>query len=199
MLLRFIFVLFSFILLFNFSAYAQEKKIEETPITKWIKAENKLLATLPTENQKVFFILRNKHSVIRTINIVHRDIKSAVKACGKENPEIKKEMNTRLNEWENSIFPILKEAEKFLKQELKEQQAFYATDYKHVTKLNDEAYKFSESKIEKKPVTSEEACRGLLESMDNTEDKLINLLQDILLPQEVIQNRVDRAEKAEKK
>jgi len=52
-----------------------------------------------------------------------------------------------------------------------------------------------ESKIEKTPVTTEEACQSLLESMDDTEDNLISLLQDILLPQEVIKNRVERANK----
>lgn len=202
MSLRFILAVLSLVLLFNFSALAAEKvdekkdsKKEVTPITEWIEAENKLLATLPIENQKVFFIMRNKHSVIRTINVVHRDIKNAVKSCGKENPDLKKEMNTRLGEWEDSVFPILKEAEKFMKLELKEQKAFYESDYKHITNLNDKAYNFSESKVEKKPVTTKEACRSLVESMDNTEDKLIGLLQSILLPQEVIQSRIERDNK----
>ena len=173
-------------------------KIQEenkTPITEWIDAENALLATLPKENQKVFFILRNKHSTIRAIRVVHRDIKNAVEACGKENPSLKKEMNARLKSWEKGVFPILKNAEGFLKRELKEQEAFHESDYKHVTKLNDKAYEFSDGKVEKTPVTSEKACRALLNSMDDTEDNLISLLQDILLPKEVIQNRVDRADK----
>lgn len=175
------------------NAGAQEKK--KTPITEWIDGENTLLATLPKENQKVFFILRNKHSTIRAIRVVHSDIKNAVRACGKENPPLKKEMNARLKSWEKSVFPILKNADSFLKKELKEQEAFHVADYKHVTKLNDKAYEFSESKIEKTPVTTEKACRSLLQSMDDTEDNLISLLQDILLPKEVIQNRVDRADK----
>jgi hypothetical protein len=199
MFVRFFIPVFCFVLFFGAASYADDKKEEapkeKTPITKWIDAENELLASLPRENQKVFFILRNKHSVIRTIGIVHRDIKNAVKACGKENKNLKEEMNTRLKEWESSVLPIIKEAEKFLKRELKEQEAFHVSDYKHVTKLNDKAYKFSESKVEKTPVTTEEACRSLLESMDDTEDNLISLLQDILLPQEVIKSRVERANK----
>lgn len=201
MIIRFLIPLFCMFLLFSAIAFAQDtatEKTQETPITKWINAENQLLASLPKENQKIFFILRNKHSTMRAINIVHRDIKNAVKACGKENPTLKKEMNTRLKEWENGVFPILKNADSFLKSELKEQQAFHVRDYKYVIKLNDEAYEFSESKIEKTPITTEASCRSLLKSMDDTEDKLISLLQDILLPKEVIQNRVDRSTKDKK-
>lgn len=202
MSIRFFIPIFCLLVLFALPVFAQknnEEKKESTPITEWIDAENKMLASLPKENQKVFFILRSKHSVIRTIGIVHRDVKNAVKACSKENKNLKDEMNTRLKEWENAVLPVINEAEKFLKRELKEQEAFHVADYKHVTNLNDTAYKFSESKVEKTPVTTEESCRGLLASMDRTEDELISLLQDILLPQEVIQNRVDRADKANKK
>lgn len=201
MIIRFLIPLFCIFLLFVTVAFAQDKKAqdakdfkaEETPITKWIDAENKLLESLPEENQKIFFILRNKHSTIRAINIVHRDIKNAVKACGKENPSIKMQMNTRLKEWEKAVFPILNNAESFLKNELKEQNAFHVKDYEYAVALNDKAYAFSESKIEKTPITTEKSCRSLLKSMDDTEDKLISLLQDILLPKEVIQNRVERS------
>ena len=185
--------------IFIVPAYAEDKKaIEDTPITKWIQAENALLDTLPKQNQKVFFVLRNKHSVIRTIGVVRRDIKNAVKACGKENKDLKKPMNARFKEWESAVLPILDEAEDFLKLELKEQEAFHISDYKHVTKLNEKAFKFSESQIQKTPVTSKEACESLLASMNDTEDNLINILQDILLPEEVIRERLKQTEEAKK-
>jgi hypothetical protein len=158
-----------------------------------------MLDSMPRANQKVFFIFRNKHSVIRSIEVVHKDVKSAVRSCGKNNPDMKKEMNARLKEWENSVFPILKEAKKFLKQELKEQEAFHASDYNHVMKLNDKAYKFSESKIEKQVVSSKESCEGLYASMDNSEDKLVTMLQTILLPEEVVRERIEQQEKNAKK
>ena len=173
------------------------EKQEETPITKWIAAENSLLDTMPKSNQEVFFVLRNKHSVIRTLWVVHRDIKNAVKACGKNNKDLKKPMQERLEDWENAVLPILKDADKLLKVEVKEQEAFHASDYNHVIKLNDEAYKFSESKIEKTPVTTQGACEGLLASMDETEDNLVSILQDMLLPEEVVRERIEQAQKAE--
>ncbi len=187
----------------SFPAIAEEKKEKEkyakaTPITEWIDSENHLLGTLQRKGQEVFFVLRNKHSVIRTIRVVRRDVKNAVKACGKNNKELKASMETRFKEWESAILPILDTAEKFLKTELKEQEVFHVSDYDHVMKLNDDAYKFSESKIQKSPVTTKEACEGLLKSMNTTEDKLVGLLQEVLLPQEVVRKRAERIEAAKK-
>jgi hypothetical protein len=178
---------------------AKKDIVKETPITKWMKAENTLLDNLPRSNKEVFFIFRNKHSVIRSIEIIRDDIGGAVKACGKANPEIKKEIRTRFKDWKNAVLPILKEARKFLKKELKEQEAFHTDDYHYVMKLNDKAYNFSEGQITKIPVTSKKACEGLLKSMDSTEDKLVGLLQSILLPEEVVRERLEQAKKAEEK
>ncbi len=175
------------------AADEKKKEVSSTPITEWIEAENKMVDSLPTGNQKVFFVMRNKHSVIRSIHVVHGDIKKAVTACGKENKDLKKPMADRLKEWEEVVFPILEDAEKFLKQELKEQEAFHISDYKYVMKLNDKAYEYSDSKIEKTPVTTPKACNQLLASMDQTEDQLIRLMQEILLPEAVVRKRAEMA------
>lgn len=171
---------------------------KETPITEWISSENALLKRLPKQNQQTFFILRNKHSVIRSIETVKRDVGNAVKACSKNNKELAKPMNTRFKQWTSIIDPILKEAKDFLNLELKEQEAFHITDYRHITKLNDKAYKFSESQIKKSPVTTKGACESLLESMDRTEENLVNILQDVLLPEEVARERSEQYQKIQK-
>lgn len=187
--------------LFATPVMADEKVKEdikkETPITKWIEAENSLLDSMPKPNRDIFFVFRNKHSVIRSIEIVRDDIGAAVKSCGTENRDMRKELNARFKQWQNAVLPILKEARKFLKQELKEQEAFHVSDYQHVMTLNDKAYAFSEEKIEKKPVSTKEACEGLLASMDASEDKLIQLLQTILLPEDVVRQRLEKSKKSD--
>lgn len=169
----------------------------ETPITKWMAAENAMIDKLPIQNQKIFFVLRNKDNVIRSVKMVERDVQIAVKSCAKENPEIGSEIKSRFKDWQNAVNPILKEAESFLKKELKEQEAFHISDYKHITKLNDKAFEFSEEQIQKKPVSSLEACQGLIKSMDRSENQLVELLQDILLPEEVVRKRLERAKEAQ--
>ena len=181
-------------------AEENRKKVEaeikkETPITEWISSENALLKRLPKQNQQVFFILRNKHSVMRAVETVQKDVGNAVTACAKNNKSISKEIKSRYKSWMSSIDPILKEAKKFLEVELKQQEAFHVTDYRHIVKLNDKAYAFSEGQIKKEPVTSLKACNGLLDSMDRTEENLINILQDVLLPEEVARERAEQAHK----
>ncbi len=179
-------------------ALAEEKKedAKETPITKWIEAENKLIDTLPRQGKRSFYVMRNKHGVIRSVRIVRRDVGNAVKACGKENPDLKKPMRDRFKQWEEAVVPVLDLADKFFKEEIETQQIVHPGDFRHVLKLNDKAYTYGEKQIEKQVVTSKEACEGLLESMDRTEDKMVELLQDMLLPESVIRERAERAKAA---
>lgn len=176
-------------------AYAQKAKEVEVkpegknPVTEWMAAENKLIDTLDRRGKERFLIMRNKHSVIRTIKLVERDVGSAVKACGKNNADIKKDMDARFKDWQGAVNPILKDAQKFLDKEIEEQQLVYPSDFRHVLKMNDKAYEYSEKQIIKEVVTSKEACGKLLASMDRTEDQLVQLLQDILIPENVIRER----------
>lgn len=162
---------------------------ENTPVAQWMDAENKLIDTLNKTGKESFLILRNKHSAIRSVRIVERDVESAVKSCGKNNPDLKNDMDARFKQWKGSINPILKDAEKVLNREIEEQQLVYPADFRHVLKLNDKAYDYSEGMVKKEVVTTQEACRGLLDSMDRTEDRLVQLLQEILIPADVIRQR----------
>lgn len=164
---------------------------QKTPVSEWMTAENKLIDTLNKEGKEDFYILRNKYSVIRSIRVVERDVGNAVKACGKSNADMKNPMDARFKDWQNAVDPILVDAEKFLNKEIDEQQLVYPTDFRHVLKMNDKAFEYSESKIKKQVVTSKEACSKLLDSMDSTEDRLVELLQDILVPSNVIRERTD--------
>jgi len=97
------------------------------------------------------------------------------------------------------VNPIIDDAKTFLKTELKEQNAFHQSDYDHIVKLNDKAYKFSNDQVKKTPVTDLKSCQKLIASMDRTEDDLISLLQDILIPEEVIRSRSEQLKKAKNK
>jgi len=183
----------------NASAFAADEKKPanqtETPVSEWMDAENAMIDGLKKKQKETVFILRNKHGVIRSVRVVDRDVGNAVKACGKENPEIRKDMDTRFKDWQNAVLPILDTAQDFLDKEIDSQKTVDAKELRSVLKLNDAAYAFGESKIEKMPVTEKEACRDLLKSMDRTEDQLITLLQDMLLPENVIRERAERASK----
>lgn len=166
----------------------------KNPVSEWMAAENKLIDTLNRSGKERFLIMRNKHSVIRTIKLVERDVGAAVKACGKNNADMKKDMDGRFKDWQNAIHPILKDAQKFLDKEIDEQQLVYPSDFRHVLKMNDKAYEYTEKQVIKEVVSSKEACEKLLASMDRSEDQLVQLLQDILIPENVIRERTKDSE-----
>lgn len=169
-----------------------------TPLKKWIDAENALIDPLAPKDKESFFILRNKYAVHRVIKIVERDVGNAVTSCGKNNPDIKEKMDARFKQWTNAVDPILVTAKKQLDKEIDTQTLVDVKAARNVLKLNDDAYEFGEKQITKQPVTTKEACEDLVASMDRTEDDMVKLLQETLLPESVIRKRSEDAQKAKK-
>jgi hypothetical protein len=180
------------------SAPPPAKAATKTPLDTWMDAENALIETLSNKDKESVFILRNKHSVIRVIRVVERDIKAAAQSCGKNNPEMKERMDARFKQWQSAVNPILDMAQKQLDKDIKAQKMVDAKEFRRVLKLNDAAYEYGENQIVKRPVTTPEACEGLIESMNRTENEMILLLRETLLPESVIRARDEKAAKEEK-
>lgn len=187
-------------------AFAQKKEPEKAApvakeetqspaLKKWIDAENALIDPLSDKDKESFLILRNKYSIIRVIKVVERDVGSAVKSCGEKNKDMKEEMDGRFKQWKDAVNPILATAKKQLDKDLDAQKIVDAKKAKEVLKLNDAAYEEGEKAIVKTPVTTKEACEGLLASMDRTEDDMVKLLQQTLLTESVIRQRAAQEEK----
>lgn len=172
-------------------AYAQEEQAAaqpqpETPITKWMAAESAVVAGLDDQGKETYFILRNKYGLIRAIRIVKKDVGKAVQSCGQANPDMQDQMYKRYAAWTDSVDPILRTAESYLKQEIKLQTVVELGTFMDMLDLNDEAYDFQQASIEKEPVTTAEACKNLLISMDRTEEDMLRLMQAVLLPESLI-------------
>lgn len=171
---------------------------KDTAVAKWIEAENALIDPLAVKDKESVFILRNKHSVIRVIRVVERDIQNAVKSCADKNPDMKDRIEDRFKQWQGAVVPILDTAKKQLDKDIAAQTIVPVKDLKNVLKLNDQAYNDSEKQVTKQPVSTKDACEGLIKSMDRTEDEMINLLQQTLLTESVIRSRAEKEAPAEK-
>lgn len=174
-----------------------DPKAPTGPLKDWIDAENALIDPLSDKDKESFFILRNKYSILRVVKVVERDISKAVDSCSKENPDMKSKMTERFKEWSSAVDPIVDTAKKQLDKDIESQKIVDVKKARNVLKLNDKAYEYGESKITKNPITSKESCEGLLASMDRTEDTMITLLRQTLLPEAVIRSKVEK-EMAEK-
>lgn len=181
----------------------EEKKAEATPAPKknptpvdeWVEAENAMIDKLSEDDQAKIFIMRNKHSVIRAIGVVERDIGAAVEACGKNNPDMKDSMSERYKQWQNAVNPIIKTAQKNLDASINSQKIVKASEFKKVLKLNDMAFEYGDKMTVKKPVSSKDACEKLVKSMDKSEDEMVTLLRQSLLPENVIKDRAEKKSK----
>lgn len=177
---------------------AQSAKTGPTGATKkWIDAENAMIDPLSKEERGSILILRNKYSLINATRIVSRDVGAAVKSCGNKNPDLKKQMDDRYKQWSSAVHPILDTAEKQFKKDVEALKIVKPAEFRKVLELHDDAYEAAEKQVTKTPVTTPEACKGTLASMDRTEDNMIRILQQTLLPESVIRKRADEAHKAE--
>lgn len=177
----------------------QQKPAQNTPVKKWIDAENAAIDKLKPREQETFLLIREKYSIIKTIGIAESDIGNAVKSCGKNNPGMKDKMESRFKQWQDAVNPIIEAAEKNLETELKNQKVVELSAARNIFKLQDEAYAYNEKMTTKQVVTTAEACQGLLDSMDRTEDNMISLLEQTLLPESVIRQQYERSVKARAK
>lgn len=176
---------------------AQSAKAGPTgKLKEWMDAENKLIDPLSDKDKESIFILRNKHSMMKVTRVVEKDIENAVESCSKNNPDIKDKMNARFKQWQSAVNPILDNAEKQLEKDIEAQKIVDADAFEDMLDLHDEAYEEGEKQTVKQPVTTKEACEGLLASMDNTEDNMIQILQQTLLPESAIRKRAAEMEKA---
>ena len=185
------------------AAYAQSdgKKKEPPPqenskappvsdtVTAWKKAETEITSGLSKRDSETFNILYNKHSFIQVIGVVDSEIGTAVKACGDANKDVKPKIETRYKQWQGAVLPIVETARKQLAKDIDAQKSVEPDKFRALLKLRDQAYDEGNKKIVKKPVTSKEACEGLIASMDRTEDEMITILQETLLPESVIRTR----------
>ena len=178
---------------------APAKTPENTPVKKWIDAENAVIDKLKPREQETFLLIREKYSIIKTIGIAEKDIGNAVKSCGKNNPDMKDKMDARFKQWQDAVNPIISTAEKNLDKELDAQKVVDVAEARNIFKLQDEAYVYNEKMTTKQVVTTAEACKGLLDSMDRTEDDMITLLQKTLLPEAVIRQEYEKSERARAK
>jgi len=167
------------------------------PMKDWIDAENALIDPLSDKDLESFYLLRMKYAYISGVRVAEHDIGNAVKSCGEKNPGIKDKMDSRFKQWQGAINPILDTADKTLDREIDSQKIVDAKKVRNVFNLQKTASEHSDKQVTKTVITTEDACEDLLDSMDDTEDRMISILQDTLLPESVIQKRTDDMVKAE--
>ncbi len=138
-------------------------------------------SSLKGDDAKHFFLMYNNYNMIGTVKVVQHDVGNAVKVCGEKNPDMKEAMDTRFKSWNEAVEPVVAEAEGSVNNMIIAQQYTDAAKIKAAFKKLDVARKATNDYAEKVPVTTPEACKHLLDKMDDTQDNLVKLLRTTLV------------------
>lgn len=145
-----------------------------------VSAAQELAKEVNREQALALAQIRTGFGMVRAVRLVEADVGKAVEACGKNNPDMKDEIEGRFKTWSGSVNPLLKKSGKEMDEAIEAAAFPDKKKVKAYLDLIDKAAEYADSKIEKTPLTTPEACTGLLESMNSTEPTMVELLQSIV-------------------
>lgn len=145
---------------------------------------------LSQKEKQHLFLMQMNQSMIGKVADVQTSVSNAVKECGKNNAEMKSDMDARYKIWNDAITPVMKEADANLNNMMIAQDYAPKDKIKGAFKAMKNARTKATNQIEKIPVTTPEACQFLLDKMDETQENMVELLSSTLVgaPQ-VFQNQ----------
>ncbi len=162
-------------------AAAQDKSAVDSALAKLEKRSRELAETLDEDALKHLFHIRETFGSTRAVKVVRGDVQNAVKACGTANPDMKSAMDGRFSAWMASVDPVVKAKEKDIDAAIAAQTYMKPKEIKDYLKMIERAANNVDKDITKVPVTTSEACDGLLKSMDSTETVLTELIKGMEL------------------
>jgi hypothetical protein len=165
------------------AAQAQVTFVKTNPIERMTARTRALVEGLKEAELRQFAVIREQFGVIRSVRIVHGDVANAFEACGKNNREMASSLKGRFEKWDGAVSPVLSNAEKKLDEMINTQSFAQPQTVRDYLKLVDESAEYVETRLPPKvPVSSRAACKELERNVDATQNKLIELLGQILTP-----------------
>lgn len=160
-------------------AYKELRSIENPHIKIVEDKARALVAPLTQAQMQDLYIMRDGYGILQSVNIVVRDVGNAVRLCGEDNPDLKKDMDARYKKWETAVSPVLKDNMAKLQKTIDQQTFTSPKMIRDYFKALDDATAYAEKKFDKRVVTTPEACNKLRDSMDDTQGALVKLLGEM--------------------
>jgi hypothetical protein len=154
--------------------------IADTPITRYKAETEALIESLSDTQAKKYYLIRNTHGIIRSVESVELIVEKAAKSCKKEHKGLGKEIENRFVEWKLALHPTMKSSEDRLEKLILMQDYAKPSDVKKHLKSFDLAANYGESLLEQVPASDAKSCEQLLKSMDATQGNLIRLLKETI-------------------
>lgn len=168
------------------TAAPAEPAPQSAPVNPHIQEMNdkarELAGVLTEEEAKTLSVIRDNFGILRSVGIARKSVDEAVSLCAKENPDLKKEITARHKQWDQKIGAALDHQENTLDGEITKERFQDPAMIKDYLGTIDKAAYYADENIEKKIITTAEACKNLMASMDETQRVILELVDGMKWP-----------------
>lgn len=190
------------LLVFTFTvpALAEEESREavkaktDNPHIQVMNDKAKALAgSLSEEESKDLGLIRENFGILRSIEVARKTVKEAVDLCADKNADLKGDITAKHKSWHDEIGTVLDKQEKELEKSISKDHFSKHKEIKAYLDSIDEAASYADGKIEKDIVTTPEACKNLMGSMDDTKTVIISLISELSWPGDTAKAEPEKA------
>ena len=178
---------------------AQDEDQDDEAVTTVQVRLEEFTADFSNDERDHFMAIYGNYNLISVVKIVREDVENAIDKCADANPDMEDGLEERYEAWDDAIAPIMDEASANLDNMIKVQGYVKKGDIEDFFEFLDETREAKTKNIDKVPVSTPEACEHLLNTMDETQDRLTQLLRTTLvsLPAEEEARRAEEAADSE--
>lgn len=158
-------------------AVSSEEKMNTVEREKLLDHVVRVASKLDKAQASHFFVMYSNYSIISLTNNVEKDVAEAVQKCGDENPELKSKVDSRFDGWKTTVSKAREEAQTNIDNMVAAQDYVPKDDLDQIFALVDKTRIEADSRFQRIPVSTPEACEFMLTKMDETEKTMDQLLR----------------------
>jgi len=159
--------------------------VESNPHIQAMNDKAKALAAVLTEEEATTLgTIRDNFGILRSVEIARTSVKEAVLLCAEKNPDMKDEITKRHKTWDSEIEAVSKKQDATLDKAVTKERFSDPAKVKDYLDTIDKAAHFSDESIEKQIITTPEACKNLMNSMDETQKVITGMISDMKWPED---------------
>lgn len=136
-------------------------------------------------------VISDGFGILHAVQMTNKSVSTTIDLCGKNNPEMKADMDAAYKAWHDDIRTQLQARETDMKNAINDGRFSKPKDVTAFLDLLDQLARHNYDRMEKRPLTTPSACARLVKTMDRTGEKLTQTLHELKFPYAVPKNKPD--------
>ncbi len=136
-----------------------------------------IMKKLEADELNHFMVLIVNYNMFSMVTNVRDSIKGAVNECSENNKEMRDQLNSRFEAWDEAVSEGMEESRQNIENLGLAQDYVTQDELKMVYKMVEATRKSDGSQFNSIPVTTPEACEFMLSKMDETQNSMLLLLR----------------------